>query len=422
MRTLFVSLLGFAAFAAFAADPVVLNRDGAWCWFQDERVLVDGHQLYVTSISSKGDVQVNTWDLKTGAVRVFTLIDKFQIDDHNVPALLLRADGHLMAFWTTHGGVSGQQKMYVRVTAKPHDTSAWEPIQTFDFGSPHGFSYANPFQLSAENGRIYFFWRAIDFNPTWSRSDDNGLTWRTAANHIYFQKGDRPYVKYASNGRDTIHFAYTDGHPDRPMFNNSLYHAYLRNGTLHRSDGTAIRKLEDGPVQVAEGTRIYDGRLSLKGEAWVWDLHLDPQGNPVVAYTSHIHSGDIRYRYARWNGRAWEDGEIAHAGRRLYQSQEYYAGGIALDPDDLNTVYLSANVHPVSGEPTASGHFEIWKGTRAEGKWSFVSLTPGTTVDNLRPIVPAGHPAKNAANAFVLWYRGEYRSYTDWSTEVVALR
>jgi hypothetical protein len=94
------------------------------------------------------------------------LIDKFQIDDHNVPALLLRADGRLMAFWTTHGGVTGRQKMYVRVTAAPHDTTKWNPVQTFDFGSPHGFSYANPFQLSAEGGRIYFFWRAVDYNPT----------------------------------------------------------------------------------------------------------------------------------------------------------------------------------------------------------------------------------------------------------------
>ena len=420
MRTL---PLLFTVAVLTAAEPAVLNRDGAWCWFQDERVLVDGRQLYVTSISSKGEVQVNTWSLATGAVRAFTLVDHFQVDDHNVPALLLRADGHVMAFWTTHSGQASAPKMFVRVTTKPHDTTAWDPIQTLDFGSPHGFSYANPFQLPAEAGRIYFFWRSFNYNPTWSSSDDNGRTWRKAANHIFYKNGERPYVKYASNGRDTIHFAYTDGHPNRPGFQNSLYHAYLRGGVLYRSDGTAVRRLEDGPIQVAEGTRVYDGRNSPTGEAWVWDLHLDPKGQPVIAYTSHVSPSDIRYRDARWNGSAWEDGEIARAGRRLYPTQEYYAGGITLDPDSLDTVYLSASVHPVTGVENASGHYELWKGRRAGGKWAFQNLTPGAKVDNLRPIVPAGHPkARNSQGAFVLWYRGEYRTYTDWSTEVVALR
>jgi hypothetical protein len=159
------------------------------------------------------------------------------------------------------------------------------------------------------------------------------------------------------------------------------------------------------------------------GEAWVWDMHLDAQDRPAIVYTSHVHSGDIRYRYARWNGTAWDDREIAFAGRRLYQSQEYYAGGICLDPDDLNTVYLSASVHPVTGHPNASGHFEIWKGTLTAGKWSYENLTPGTTSDNLRPIVPGKHPTPtNHHKAFVLWYRGQYRTYTDWSTEIVGLR
>jgi len=55
--------------------------------------------------------------------------------------------------------------------------------------------------------------------------------------------------------------------------------------------------------------------------------------------------------------------------------------------------------------------------------WQFFNLTPGTTVDNLRPIVPGKHPTPhNHHNAFVLWYRGRYHSYTDWSTEIAGLR
>lgn len=47
-----------ACFSALAAEPVVLNPDGAWCWFQDERALVYDGKLSVASIGRTGDVQV----------------------------------------------------------------------------------------------------------------------------------------------------------------------------------------------------------------------------------------------------------------------------------------------------------------------------------------------------------------------------
>jgi hypothetical protein len=414
MRQIVFALL--VAGGLCAAEPIVLNPDGAWCWFQDERALVYDGKLTFGSISRQGNVQATTWDMLKGRVGIFTLREKFQIDDHNVPGFLLRSDGRLMAFSTWHGGTAARREMYVRETLRPKDASAWTPERSFDAQSPDRFSYANPFQLSAEKGRIYLFWRSIDYNPTWTSSDDLGRTWRKAANHIYYQKGERPYVKYTSNGVDTIHFAFTDGHPNRP-FKNSLWHAYYKNGGLYKSDGTLVRKLEDGPIQVAEATRIYDGVNSPTGEAWVWDIHLDKAGRPVVAYSSHPDPMDQRYRYARWNGKAWEDQQIAYAGKHLYKGEEYYAGGISLDPDDLNVVYLSSDVDIQTGKPNRSGHWEIYKGvTRDGGKsWRWQPITKDSRVDNLRPIVPAHHPGKT----FVLWYRGRYQTYTKFETEVV---
>ena len=52
----------------------------------------------------------------------------------------------------------------------------------------------------------------------------------------------RPYVKYASDGRGTVHLAYTEGHPRD--FANSLYHVFYRGGTLHHSDGSVVRRLD----------------------------------------------------------------------------------------------------------------------------------------------------------------------------------
>ncbi|MCL5742531.1 MAG: BNR repeat-containing protein [Acidobacteria bacterium] len=372
----------------------------------------------MASIGNTGDVQATTWDLKKGLVGIATLHAHFPADDHNAPGLLRRSDGRLMAFYTMHAGPrSPQRTMYFRVTTRPGDASEWDPEQSFQAGVEAGFTYANPFQLSAENSRIYLFWRAIDFNPTWSSSDDLGKTWRPGANHIYYKANERPYVKYASNGVDTIHFAFTDGHPDR-AFKNSLWHAYYKNGGLYRSDGSFVRKLSDGPIQVSEATRIYDGVTSASGEAWVWDMHLDKAGMPVIVYSSHPSPMDQRYRYARWNGKAWEDHQIAFAGKRLYEQEPYYAGGICLDPDDLRVVYLSSDVNIVNGEPNTSGHWEIYRGvTRDGGKsWRWEPVTSGSRQDNLRPIVPANHPG----GMFVLWFRGKYTAYTKFETEIVA--
>lgn len=406
----------FLSFPA-AGETLVLNPNGAWCWFQDERALVYQDKLTVASIGNSGDVQATTWDMKNGLIGIATLHPHFQIDDHNTPGLLLRSDGRIMAFYTTHGGTrSPQRRMYFRVTARPGDASEWEPEQSFDAGVEAGFTYANPFQLAAENNRLYLFWRALDFNPTWSCSDDLGGQWRRGANHIYYKAGERPYVKYASNGVDTIHFAFTDGHPDRD-FKNSLWHAYYKDGALYRSDGTFVRKLRDGPIQVAEATRVYDGSTSPHGEAWVWDLHLDKAGRPVIVYSSHPGPMDHRYRYARWNGRNWEDHQIAYAGKRLYAQQPYYSGGICLDPDDTRVVYLSSDVDIRNGRPDTSGHWEIYRGATGDsGKsWRWEQVTRDSDLDNLRPVVPAKHPGRT----FVLWYRGKYTAYTNFETEVV---
>jgi len=395
------------------ATPFVLNPDGAWCWFQDERAIVYDGKLTAASMKRHGDLQVTTWDYRKGSVSTFTLRRDFGADDHNVAALLLRNDGRLMAFYTMHGR---EARMYWRQTTMPRQADHWDPEAGFDAGVRDKFTYANPFQLRGEANRIYLFWRGIDWNPTWSCSDDGGMSWRTGANHIYFRKGERPYVKYASNGIDTIHFAFTEAHPDTPI-STSLYHCYYKRGGLYTSDGRLVRKLVDGPIHPSEATKVYDGTNSSTGEAWVWDIALDAAGRPVIAYTSRLTPMDHRYRYARWTGDHWEDHQIAYAGSRLYEREPFYSGGICLDPDRTNVVYVSSNVDIRTGSPNGSGRYEIYRGVTNDGgkTWRWQPVTRNSVKDNIRPIVPAHHPGTR----FVLWLRGAYRAYTDYETEVV---
>jgi hypothetical protein len=78
-----------------STEPITFKRNGGWCWFQDERVIVVDDQLFIGSVasaqrdgSSLGDVQITRYDPETGEHHTFKLSADYQRDDHNVPALL----------------------------------------------------------------------------------------------------------------------------------------------------------------------------------------------------------------------------------------------------------------------------------------------------------------------------------------------
>lgn len=416
-----------------AADFVTLNDDGGWCWFEDERALIVGERLIAGTVAMgtrdparKGDVDVVSYDLKSGLIVRRTLHHRLEADDHNSPAFVRRTDGRLLAMYAKH---NPENRIYYRITIRPDDASEWGDERIFVPSETSRVTYSNLHLLTGENsgrGRLYDFFRGLDnsFKPSWMFSDDQGETWAAGGLLVDFPGPvrHRPYVKYASDGATTIHFAFTEGHPSN--HDNSIYHAYYRDGRLHRSDGTVIRALRDGPVVPAEATRIFAADPNNVG--WVHDLALDGQGRPRLVYSVQKDSAglgrgqgghDLRYRFARWNGSAWQDAEIAYAGARLYAGEDDYAGGISLHPDDEKTVFISTNVDPVTGAKSTSGHYEILRGTLRDGGLAFtwVPVTANSPTDNLRPIVPSWTRGKTA----LLWLRGKYTAYTHYDQAVV---
>ncbi len=93
--------------------PVLLNDNGAWCWFQDERALMDpaNNTLLVGSVAAPegpggerrgGNIEVAVLDLATGKSQVHVLHEQLESDDHNAPALLIRPDGRYLAVYAKH--------------------------------------------------------------------------------------------------------------------------------------------------------------------------------------------------------------------------------------------------------------------------------------------------------------------------------
>jgi len=369
-------------------------------------------------MDSKGVSRIDVYNLENQSRQGYPLSSWQSKDDHNNPAILKLRDGQILACYAQHGS---QRRWYWRMDNKTEVGLEWQVEKIFE--TPVGTTYCNLMQLSGENGRIYNFSRNVGLNPNVQYSDDNAQSWYGP--FVLIKSGDdktRPYVKYADNGVDRIDFLYTDGHPRNEPTNN-VYHIYYQAGSFYKSDGVLIKSLEEmktKPMVPSDGTLVYDG--SSEGRGWVWDLEYDKEGNPVAVFINsvdHEVGNDLRYRYGRWDAvkKQWSQQQIAFAGTHLYVPENHYAGGIAIDPEDVNTVYISCNVEPASGKANTTGRHQIHQGqTRDNGKnWVWKQLTFNTEVDNLRPIVPREH----GGEICVVWFQGRYNTYTDYETKIM---
>ncbi len=379
------------------------SSGGAWSWFGDPRAVYhEGkyHRTYTGWVAPDGSIQVASYDHDSGRQVIVTLKARLQVDDHDNPSILVRPDGRLMVFWSTHAGPT----MWYRRSLRPEDITAWEPEHTFPTNTPgaEGYTYPNPMQLPAEGNRIYLFWRGGNFNPSLSTSDD-GDTW-SAARTVIDNPGQRPYVKYASNGRDTIGMAFTESHPRN--LQTSIYYAAYRAGALRRADGSVISTMANLPIAPTEGEKVYDHTTN--GRAWVHDVAFDQSGHPVIVYATFPTDTDHRYRYARWDGTRWIDRELVRAGRSMSvdPAEPNYSGGITLDHEDPSIVYLSRQVN---------GLFEVqvWTTPNGGATWSSRPLTSPSAGNNYRPVSPRG---QRGDSMNVVWMHGTYPSYTSFHT------
>lgn len=421
--------------AALPPGLVQISPDGAWTWFNDERALWHQGELYAGYVTSAGDVGLSRYDPKERTATSYVLgsARARQIDDHNNPSLMSRADGRLLAVYSKHGAA---KEFYSRISllSNPVSASEWDVEQVVPV--PAGNTYANVFQLSAEGDKVYSFHRCLNWNPTLSTSTDGGASWQPATHFITagISRSVRPYMRLVSNNTDRIDVLYTDGHP-RDV-ENSVYHLYYKKGAFCRSDGSQIKTLESLPLDHAAGERgslVYAYKPEL-GRGWVWDVHYDKNDNPVCAFQTRRSDvtgtgwehGRIYYYYATWTGTEWRSTFIAHGGRALYEKENDYGAGMAIDPDDTRVVYVATN----AARPFDLGdrddvplnkneRYELWRGFTADGGLSFdwQPVTRDSSEDNIRPAVPANH----GAGPGVLWVRGRYTTYTDYRTRIVAL-
>lgn len=374
--------------------------DGAWCWFQDPRAVSYNNKTYVGAVTTTGNIVLLQYNNRTGASTSSTLHTGFSADDHASPSIFIKTDGRIMVFYSAHNGAD----MFYRTSTNPEDISSWGIEKTVGVNSSgdSGYNYPNPIQLSSESNKLYLFWRGGNFEPTFSTSTDGGATW-SAAKTLVNVPDQRPYIKYASDNVDEIHFAFGDGHPDN-LTSNNLYYAYYKNGNFYKANGTLIGDMNSLPLSPSSADKVYNSVAS-GIKSWVWDIALNASGRPVIVYATFPSETDHRYRYAVWNGSSWIDNEITAAGSHLYETEFYpqpsYSGGVTLDHENPNIVYLSRQVN---------GQYEIEKWTTGNNgvSWSSESITTNSAKKNIRPVVPRNHVSGGPE---VIWEYGDYNNY-----------
>ncbi|NND34410.1 MAG: hypothetical protein HKN76_17630 [Saprospiraceae bacterium] len=403
-----------------------LTEDGAWCWFSDPRAIYVSNNTVVTGwVKKDGSVEAASLNLANRESKMKILYPQLEIDDHDNPAFSVTPDNKILAMYAWHGGKKG---VIYQKTSQDHDISTFSEPTVIRPGVDEllsdfpreTFTYANPYLLRDENETLYCFGRWIGYKPNMIKSTDGGVTWhdpKVIISASPFEANNRPYVKYASDGKSRIHLVFTDGHPQvEPL--NGVYHCYYEAGAFWKSDGTRICRVDELPFEPQEATPVYQANEA-SGRAWLADVAIDQSGSPYILYTRHPEPTDHRYHYSVFDEKVkkWIDREICKAGKWFPQTppgtqerESYYHGNMTFDPSAPNVIYLSRQI---------GGRFEIEKRTTEDkGKtWQIYPITTNSTYDQVRPYVPRDRPEK--ADPVVLWMENKrYVHWTDYNTNI----
>jgi hypothetical protein len=440
-----------------AGNLIMLDDNGAWSWFQDERVIHDaeGRKLVLSSVASylgqggerrDADIDVTTFELATGR-RTRAVLSNMPTsglgDDHNAAALWQRPDGRYLAMYTGHLWRSDEgPKSFYRVTTNPHDASTWGPEASFVWPSNDttepindDVTYSNLLYLAREN-RLYNIARAADRTPGIMVSDDWGEHWCYAGKlSVTDEQGQQGqysngYFKLSSNGVDRFDFIATEHHPRN--FNTSVYHGYVHADRSYAGcgelvDGSIFDELASEPARFTPVWVTSEVTPKSHHHGWTAELERDDDDGSLHALLTTRHGtsiaaelpGDCDHRlfYGRFDGSRWHTTEIAKMGGPLYPSEQDYTGLGAIHPNDPSTIYISTPFDPRSGSKT--DQHEIYKGVSHDdgASWTWTAITWNSTVDNLRPIIPSW----DAHHTAVLWLRGSYLSQRSYDLSVVGI-
>lgn len=390
-----------------------VEKDAVWHWHSSPQAVHYNGKTYVSWMTEDGSNWIGAYDHDTGEWKKGKVLDgpstTAEPDDHNYATILIRDDGHVMAFWSARSYPVPQ----VRISSNPEDISSWGDRIDITTDDSVWYRYTHPHQFP--DGTIWVHSR-VDWIPTAYTSTDGGQTWSDPTQLVVPEEAasdvHRPYTKiYAED--NSVHCSFTDGHPRGIAHENSMY--YMRYDHLdqayYKADGTKIGNVGEEPFFIAELDLVYDASGETQNDnpsAWNWDVAADESGNPMIlmvtwpwrdGYRSYL---DHVYHRAKWTGSTWEIQEITNSGSGLAEMFEsVYSKGIRFDHEDPDHVYLAKD--------DEDGYTQIYHYETTDGgaTWQEVEQLSSGKMQSFRPYVPRNsHPDLKC-----IWLDGDYAHF-----------
>ncbi len=423
-------------------DIKEISPDGAYATFTNAKAVLHNGHFYVGHAISNGQIGITRYNpnTETSSLAIISTAQSQQQDYRVSPSITVLSDGRLLTMYgkyhlnpTANGG-----PYYYRISnnTNPITINDWGPEIARPFNG--NSTYSSTWMLSGENNRIYNIHRAANHTQSISTSNNQGQTW----NEPIPLFSSRSFTKAWSDNSNRIDICYNNINK-----RYSVYHMYYENNTFRRTNGSFLKNLSNMPLSGTEdGSLVYEVRSDawgpgqgpddwIPGRAWVADTKYQANGNPIVTFQvqqvfgggNGIENHRLYYYYVTWNGSSWEKHFIAHAGGPVFnQFSGSHSGGIAIDPENPNIVYISTNANnPFDLSPAStqysvplnqSGMHEIWKGVTNDGGATFqwTPITSNSTEPNYRPYVTNNH----GYDEHVLWFSGDFNYNDDYQTKI----
>ncbi len=401
-----------------------VDSEGAWCWFADPRAISYKNEegtidvTIIGYIDVHGNIKATQVNNLTNKVDEVLIRTNLQPDDHNNPTFIVLPDERIVVFYSRH---TDERCFWYRVTREKGDITTFGEEKCLVTEAKT--TYPSPFILADDPEHIYLCWRGVEWHPTMAQlslpDDDGNIKFIWGPKQVIRSKaqssGCRPYAKYTSNGKDTIHITYTATHPDN-VSPNSIYYTAIKFKDFTEGDVkvelqgvTGNTLTESLPFQVnnyeTDASFVVDDRYVSK-RGWVWQIALAEDGYPVIAMvriSSDKSSHD--YYYVKWDGEKWFKTFITNGGGKFHPSntERCYSGGMSIDVNNPHIIYCSKPVNGVFGNV-----YEIVKYTMSKDGTTILSeeqITKNSMNNNVRPWVIPDTAGKDLR---VLWMHGDY--------------
>lgn len=409
--------------------------NAGWFWFSGPRLMVeednpDGPQLVMGAVSSgeqgmphSGNIWALTYNLATHKKTSFALYNRLASDDHAVPVFAGLPDGRILAAYSRH---SADPHIFWQLSRVRYDAAQFVPASFYT--TPGNATYTSLLYLSRPD-MVFAFYRSSGKSrfPYFAQLSMSGLDLEWGDSRRLLTTGAQdpvqPYLLYASNGKNRIHFIATESSPSNN--DNNLLHGFMEvdplgNVSFNTSSGVALRYRGEAPdisqltPAFLTGSVLQSKRLT---HAFPVDLKLDAAGTPFALITVREDGDSQRHHFvlARYDvvSRQWRNYYVASAGTHLQAGETDYTGLGTIDPVDTRVVYISTPIDPVSGEALA--HYELFRGSlTSAGTWLWQWVTRDSPSDNLRPAAVASD-----GHTVLVWMRGNYSGIHKWDTQLV---